>query len=420
MAQLDKQDIWWLVQGVLTVGSIILSPFTIALLLLIKHEMASHPHRFQIRKILLVTALVLQICVMTILRDQYIWSEAVRKEEQSPIPLMCGLARWLWYGIIEITVYYLFVALLWEETESTLITKKQLDPKVVETIKEQYEDRFFYLFIIYIIYTFCIAMITILPSWLIQTLPSPFQPDMISGHFLDGIDDYRCEMSNVANLIGTTNKIIFFILCLLSAIRLRNTQNTHYLSDTVACFVIIPLCTICNIFALCNEKWLNILSFDMGRAMGFMATVVMTVSMICNHLMMQAQAKQMIEEGMRRASGIVKSVRLSILGTPSIPINKVEPERTETVAKQRFSVPEFDADEYDPVMIEQRNDDQVIMMDHDDEEKPDNVPGEEAGAGGAPLRNDMAPMELEDLMEIHEQMKRESLEIMKSINNEED
>ena len=167
-----------------------------------------------------------------------------------------GLFRFLWYGIIEITVYYQFVALLWEETESTLITKKQLDSQFVETTQKQFEDRFFYFSTIYKMYTFCIAVIAILPSWLMEKLPSSLKPDIISSLFIDGIgDDNRCEMSNVANMIGVTNKLIFLILCLHSAIRLRRIQNTHHLSDSVVCLVVIPLCTVCNIFALCNEKW---------------------------------------------------------------------------------------------------------------------------------------------------------------------
>merc|ERR1711860_70537 len=162
----------------------------------------------------------------------------------------------------------------------------------------------------------------------------------------------------------------------------------------------IPLCTICNIFALCNEQWIDILSLDTARAMGFISTVMMTVSMICNHLMMQAQAKQMIGEGMRRASGMVDSVRRSILGTAS---NKVDVERTEM--KQRFSVPEIDADLYDAVMIQQNDDHQEIL---------ENIAGQEIDAGNVDKKNDNdhdEPVSLEELMEIHEQMKRESLEI---------
>jgi len=246
-------------------------------------------------------------------------------------------------------------------------------------------------------------------------------------------DQYRCEMSNAANIIGIINKIMFLILCLHAALRLRGiameNENKHHLSDSITCFMVIPLCTVCNIFTLCNENWISILPLDDGRTMGFISIVVMTLSMICNHLMMQAQAKEI----MRRASNVM---RHSILGkamnrieiekavAESVKI-KVEDEAPKEI-EQRFSVPEIDVDQYEAVMIEAEEHDEddindvVTDIDHDTNNDDDDDDGDgdqdmNEVDNQEIVNKEDGSSELEELMEIHKQLKRESLEIMKGI-----
>ncbi len=396
MMQFEDLDIWRLVQAGLTVASISVYPFIICLLYHIKHEMASNPTRFQIRKILLVTALVAQLCVLTFVRDQYVWNEEI-PDHQSPDEFMCGLSRFLWYGVIEVSVYYLFVALLWEETEASLISTKQSNPKCVADIQQRFDDHFFYFSSTFKLYTFAIALITLLP------LPDVAMPDVVSTHFVSGTDGLRCVMSNVANMVGVANKLLFLALSLHAAVRLKRTRNGLHLSDSGACFVLIPLCTLCHIFALCNEQWLTMLSLDWARAMGFSCTMVLTTAMVCNHLMMQAQAKQKIATGLRRASIVV---RTSLLNTQS---NKIEPENKGPETKQRFSVPELDVNAYDVVMIGQEH------PHSDDADAAAKI--QENVAVDHRCSGESEDDPLDELNGLNEQMKRDSVEIIKKINS---
>merc|ERR1719295_1360080 len=109
---------------------------------------------------------------------------------------------------------------------------------------------------------------------------------------------------------------------------------------------------------------------------------------------------------MRRASNVM---RHSIMGKA---MNKIEIEKAmekiqvveeEAVVEQRFSVPEIDVDQYDAVIIEAEEHDEdnvnpeIVVNDDIDGKIPNN--GDGSG-------------DLEELMGIHEQLKRESLEIM--------
>jgi len=405
MTPLERLNICGAIQLVLTVASIFFGAFTICLLYQIQHEMASNPQRFQRRKMLLVTALVLQILTLTILRDQWVWNEDVADHAQVPNPEMCWISKILWYGILENVVYYLFVALLWEETESCIIIRKQLDPEFVEITKQTYADHFFYLLTIFTFYICVTAATTLVPYSMI--------PDAtISGYFLDGVGDARCQMSFAANSIGITNKLLFLSLSFLSSIRFRKRESTHHIADTVTCFVVIPLCSIANIFALCNESWLSMLSLDNARTTGFISTVILSVSMVCTHIMMQAQAKQKIVSGVRRISD---AARKSILGMSS---NKIEIEPTEK--KQRFSVPEIDVDGYDEVVIgpQEHNDIEVQAICVDDQADGQEVKRQSERASVANKGDgDNEKGLLEELNELSDQLKRDSIERMQNLDS---
>lgn len=273
--------------------------------------------------------------------------------------------------------------IIWDETEAQNISKHQLNFKIVQNIKLKYQDMRFHLSTMLKIYTFFISFMTLLPS--------SIMPNSVSNYFLDGIDKYRCEMSDVAIIIGILNKIIFLLFAIYSSIKLRQISARYYTSNIIALFIIIPICTLLHIFAICNENWLVILSLDNSRKCGFICIVIFSISMICNHIMMQAQAKQNIVSGVRRVSTLMvqaaetarKSIRnSSILNT--FKKNKIEVEtiieasRESSSAasilqnKNRFSIPEITEDEYDAIMIKSESGkdqdvDEIEMEQNEDE-----------------------------------------------------
>ena len=285
--------------------------------------------------------------------------------------------------------------IIWDETEAQNISTHQLNPKIVTNIKKKYENRAFHFSTIWKIYTFCMAFLTLLPS--------SIMPKSVQNAFLDGIDKYRCEYSNVTKTIAIINKIIFLILCIWSSIKLKQTSIRHYLSNTISLFIIIPICTIFHLFCVCNENWLNIFSFDTSRNASFICVIIFSLSVLCNHIMMQAQAKKKIVSGVKRGSLMIKkaatvarnSIRRTsaslemLIGKDFIKKNKIEVDANE----HRFSVPEITEDEYDPIMVhsssrkndsdneneDKANDEQQEEGEHeeDDSEKDQDLNSEE-------------------------------------------
>eukprot|EP01084_Bolivina_argentea_P084155 152281_1 len=372
-------NIWNIIQSGLTAVFLALYPLTVCLLYQIQHEMASNPWRFQLRKITVITCLILQLVIFTFLRDQYIWNEQVHEEDEVPNPLLCKLSRFLYYGIIEITTYYLIIMIIWDETEAQDICKHQLNPTIIQNIKTKVEDKKFYFSTVFKMYTFIISLITLIPS--------SVMPDSISNQFVDGIDsNYRCEISNIANIISIINKIIFLCFIIHSLIQLRTIETIHHKTNTIS-FIIIPICILLNIFVTINEFLLNILSFDNSRKIGFISTILLTIAMTCNHIMMQSQAKQKIISGARRVSTLLvqagNSARQSLMKMNEsflLPFNQnkiavdspiAEGSKESSVASHvqqpnRFSLVEITEDEYDSVMIKQDESENVtILQKHD-------------------------------------------------------
>eukprot|EP00483_Globobulimina_turgida_P008318 UN08335 len=198
-------NIWNIIQSGLTAVFLAFYPFTVCLLYQIQHEMASNPWKSQIRKILVISCFISQLVIFTFLRDQYIWNEQIYEEDEVPNPLLCRLSRFLCYGVIEVLTYYSIIMVIWDETEAQNICKNQLNPKIVKDIKKKFADKRFLFSTTFKVYTFITASSTLIPS---SIVPSPFH-----NQFLDGIDsNYRCEISNVANVISIVNKNIFLVL----------------------------------------------------------------------------------------------------------------------------------------------------------------------------------------------------------------
>eukprot|EP01083_Nonionella_stella_P130073 394744_1 len=379
-------DIWNTTQSAVTSIFLTLYPFIICLLYQIQHEMASNPWRVQIRKMLLVTCLALQLAIFTFLRDQYVWNEQVNEQDQIPNPLLCGLSRFLYYGIIEIVTYYLIIMIIWDETEAQSISTHQLNVKIVSHLRHKYKDKRFHFSTVFKIYTFCIALIALTPSSLL--------PTSIRDQFLDGIDsNYRCQISNMANLLSIIGKLLFLFLAIQSSIQLRNVEARHVQSNTISYFLMLPLCVSCSIFVTFNEtNWINVLSLDTARKIGFIAAVLFAVSMISNHVMMQSQAKQHIVSGARRVSTLIvkagQSARQSIMRTSLFKANKIEIESmieevsnessktcTNEPIADRFSIREIAADQYDSVVIKHDQNDTVKLLQKKDNENSDEVMG---------------------------------------------
>merc|ERR1712129_45538 len=79
-------------------------------------------------------------------------------------------------------------------------------------------------------------------------------------------------------------------------------MGTNLIAFVVIVFVYIPS----NIFAICNENWLNVVSFDDARKVSFVSNVLFAVFAVCNHIMLQAQAKRKMVAGARRMSAVVR------------------------------------------------------------------------------------------------------------------
>merc|ERR1712228_941452 len=135
---------------------------------------------------------------------------------------------------------------------------------------------------------------------------------------------------------------------------------------------------------------LNILSFDDARKLSFILSVLFTVFVICNHIMMQAQAKKHIKRGMRRMSNIVIkggaqvrrgsiALRGSFLKTIGAGKNKVGLDPN--ARKKRFSIPEITADQYDAIHIKQdSNKNEDSSKESDDEDNSENIEDSEKNA----------------------------------------
>jgi len=362
MGQLEDIDIWTSLQCGITAIFMAFFPFIVCLVLQIKHEMASNPSQFQLRKLLLVTALLCQLLTLTFLRDQYVWNEQIADEDESPNALLCGLSRALSFGVLETSTFGLLLLLIWDETEAVSVSRNQFDAQRVFDAKWAAEKRSFHGSNLFRAYAFAVSALLLLPSSL---MPSSFH-----GYFLDGVGDYRCEMSTVANYVGLANKIIFLIALGVSMLQLRRTAVETHASNLLMLFVIVPLCAVAQIFFICDECWLHWLSLDDARKFGFFATSVSAMAMVCNHLMMQAQAKRHIVSATRRVSGMVisagKAARNSIFNRGKIEIEPTkidddseadedsEPEIVVSggdAPKGRFSVQEITEDEYEEQII---------------------------------------------------------------------
>ena len=94
MSQVEV-NAWNSIQSGLTAVFIAFYPFITCLLYQIRHEMASNPKQFTIRKIALVTLLTSQIIIFTFLRDQYVWNEQINEQDELPNALLCGLSRYI-------------------------------------------------------------------------------------------------------------------------------------------------------------------------------------------------------------------------------------------------------------------------------------------------------------------------------------
>ena len=201
-------------------------------------------------------------------------------------------------------------------------------------------------------------------------------PSLISYEFVTGIDsNYRCEVSNICNMLSVINKIIFLMFIIRSSIQLRQIETRQHKSNLIAFVVIIFIYIPSNLFVICNENWLDVLSFDDARKVGFISSVFFTVFVICNHIMMQAQAKKHVVSGMRRVSNLV--VRASIAARRSIMLsigggnNKIcmDP----SAQQNRFSIPEITEDEYDSIHIKQDNDKQENVLSAPEDSKAANL-----------------------------------------------
>eukprot|EP00483_Globobulimina_turgida_P004703 UN04712 len=191
-----------------------------------------------------------------------------------------------------------------------------------------------------------------------------------------------------------TNKTVFLLLVIYSSIRLRKAQTTHRKTNTISFLIIIPICILSNFFVTINEFLLNILSLDTGRKAGFIITLLFTMAMTCNHIMMQAQAKTKIISGARRVSTMVvkagqiarQSIRRasgSVLTSFNPKRNKIgitsitevsrESSTASRVQENRFSLTELTEDEYDPVMVKTDENESVKLLQNDDHERDENV-----------------------------------------------
>merc|ERR1712228_495347 len=143
---------------------------------------------------------------------------------------------------------------------------------------------------------------------------------------------------------------------------------------------------------------LNILSFDDARKLSFILSVLFTVFVICNHIMMQAQAKKHIKRGMRRMSNIVIkggaqvrrgsiALRGSFLKTIGAGKNKVGLDPN--ARKKRFSIPEITADQYDAIHIKQdSNKNEDSSKESDDEDNSENIEDSEKNADNEKNKDD--------------------------------
>mmetsp|Transcript_37601 Transcript_37601/g.61809 ORF Transcript_37601/g.61809 Transcript_37601/m.61809 type:complete len:449 (-) Transcript_37601:2-1348(-) len=356
-------DVWNATQSALTAIYIAFYPFVISLLYQIRHEMASNPYHFMLRKIILITCMVAKLVIFTFLRDQYVWNENINKREQVPNQSLCALSRFSYFGIIEISTFFLIVMIIWDETESLTITKYQLNAEIVRNAKLKAAKHRFFLSNFFKVYLFCTAALTLIPS---SFLSSP-----LDAFFTDGIDDnYRCTTSDVAAIISITNHSLFFSVALYSSIHLRRTESRFYLSNTIALFCLIPIYCVLNTLLICNDNaWLVICTVDTSRRIQFGAAVIFIVGMTCTHIMMQAQAKQHVAAAAQRFSRqfnrLSVAFRQSMGNINVFPLavqstlhgtNKIEVETKTAAADDRdrfsqFSVAEVTEDQYDSVVI---------------------------------------------------------------------
>merc|ERR1711920_440313 len=100
----------------------------------------------------------------TFLRDQFVWNENVNDKDEAPDSLLCGLSRFLGYGIIETLTYYLIIMLIWDETDAQNLSQHQLNHKMVQNIKKKSGDQRFFISTVFKIYCFCVSIISIIPS----------------------------------------------------------------------------------------------------------------------------------------------------------------------------------------------------------------------------------------------------------------